>query len=217
MAERIAQSVEMMFPVRMLAMESWIGARLPVKHTQFAWLIEHVSDVLNRILVAAMAKSESCEQNVLELGSLVVLRLRKSGGKEMVLRLLARKEAWHRGARGHEGGQRRGSSHGCGASLKGMVLDPTRIVFVANLMIQRCLVTLDAKYKQTMEEEQTELMIVSCLSGCVLLGRPVRKFARTLHCQNCRRVLAGLHANLSIIRRGMGSADEGRRHLQTSR
>ena len=50
-AERVVQSSEKMVRVHKLALEKRIGARWPVKHPLFAWLVEHVSDIMNRFLV----------------------------------------------------------------------------------------------------------------------------------------------------------------------
>ena len=50
-AERAVQSSEKMVRVHKLALEKRIGARWPVKHPLFAWLVEHVSDIMNRFHV----------------------------------------------------------------------------------------------------------------------------------------------------------------------
>ena len=124
-AETAVQSVEKMIRVHKLAFENRIGARLPVKHPLFAWLVEHVSDILNRFLVSRDGKTAvqrmkggSCEQYVLEFWvRRNVSRLRKGGRslhvREMVLWLLAGKETGHRGARRREGRRCRGSSQSC--------------------------------------------------------------------------------------------------------
>ena len=124
-AERAVQSVEKMVRVHKLAFENRIGARLPVKHPLFAWLVEHVSDILNRFLVGRDGKTR-CSKNEGEklrtvcLGVWVrryVSRLRKGGRslyvREMVLWLLAGKETGHSGACSCEGRRCRGSSQSC--------------------------------------------------------------------------------------------------------
>ena len=82
-AERPVNSVEKMVRVHQSTFENRIGGRLPVKHPLFAWLVEHASDILNRLLVgrdgnAAVQrlKGKRCEQYVLEFGSAVMFRVR---------------------------------------------------------------------------------------------------------------------------------------------
>jgi len=50
-AERAVQQVEEMLRVHKLALETRVGQRVSVTHPAFAWLVEHVADVINKSLV----------------------------------------------------------------------------------------------------------------------------------------------------------------------
>ena len=82
MVERAIQSVGKLLRVHKLAIENKIGQKLFVKHALFAWLVEHVADVLNRFVVSADGKTavqrlkgKSCEQHTLEFGSSCMFRV----------------------------------------------------------------------------------------------------------------------------------------------
>ena len=80
--ERAIQSVEKLLRVHKLALETRIDSKLPVTHTIFTWLVEHIADVLNRFAVGADGKTavqrlkgKACEKYVLEFGSAVMFRV----------------------------------------------------------------------------------------------------------------------------------------------
>ena len=81
-AERAVQSIEKMLRVHKLAFESRIGERLPIRHPLIPWLVEHISNVLNKFLVGSdgktatqRAKGRTSEQYVLEFASPCMFRV----------------------------------------------------------------------------------------------------------------------------------------------
>ena len=74
--------MEKLLRVHKLDLEGRLGAKISVKHTIFAWLVEHIADLLNRFAVGSDGKTavqrlkgKSCEQCSVEFATHVMFRV----------------------------------------------------------------------------------------------------------------------------------------------